>query len=93
MNINAYHNALRDQIELLKRRGKSNQLILHQVMPDETLDHTIISERTYKTRDWGDVVRIASGVNASWEPLPEIEIFLPTFLMVKQLRQSFGLDQ
>lgn len=44
---NPYHNALRQYCELQARRGLTGQYIRYQILPDEVLDHTLVSFRVY----------------------------------------------
>jgi hypothetical protein len=92
MNPNAYRNAIRDQIEFLRRESRANQYIFWQVMDDESNDPTLLSLRAYGTREHADVVMVACGVSGIWESLPTIEIILPPLLQIRQLRQLHGMD-
>lgn len=48
--LNPYHNAIRQYGELQARRGLTGQYIRYQVLPDEVLDHTLVSFRVYGVR-------------------------------------------
>jgi hypothetical protein len=91
MNHNAYRNAIRDLIELIKARGTSSQMIAWQIGEDEVNDPTLVSLRAYGSREHADVVMVACGVSGIWEPLPPIIIVMPKLLQVQQLRRQYGL--
>lgn len=88
MSQNAYRNAIRELIELLKKRGTSQQMIVWQIRADEAVDPTLISLRAYGTREHADVVMVAAGVSGIWERLPETEIVLPLLIQIRQLRRD-----
>ncbi|MEY2864683.1 MAG: hypothetical protein RLY58_2390 [Pseudomonadota bacterium] len=90
--MNAYRNAIRDQIEFLRRQKQSKQFLLWQIGADEAEDATLVSLRAYGTREHADVVMVACGVSGIWEVLPEVEVVLPTLLQIRQLRQLHGMD-
>lgn len=90
--LNPYHNAIRQYCELQAKRGLTGQYIRYQILPDEVLDHTLVSFRVYGVRTEADVVRVAAGVSGIWEPLPQIEIILPTALQLAQLKKEYGVE-
>lgn len=90
--FNDYRNAIRDLIDLLRRRGQSIQYISWQVNVDEVNDPTLLSFRAYGSREYSDVVMVACGTSFIFEQLPETEIILPTLLQIRQLRTLYGLS-
>ena len=90
--LNDYRNAIRDLIDLLRRRGQSSQFVRWQINLDEVNDPTLVSRRAYGTSEHVDVVQVACGTSGIWEQLPEIEIILPTISQIRQLRTLYGLS-
>ncbi len=88
---NPYLNALRHYCELQRKRGRTGQYIVYQILPDEVYDQTLVSQRVYGVRTESAVIRIAAGVSGIWEALPQIEIVLPTGLQLMQLKQLYGI--
>lgn len=91
MSQNAYRNAIRQQIDFLKRKGLSSQSIRWQVGSDEVDDATLVSQRAYGTREHADVVMVAAGTSGIWEPLPITIIILPTLGQVLALRKQYQI--
>lgn len=89
--INEYRNALRDLIQRLNNKGQANQVIVWQVLLDESLDASLLSQRAYGSRDFVDVVMVACGVNGIWEQLPLTKILLPQARLVLELRKRYGV--
>lgn len=89
---NAYRNAIRDLIELLKARGTSNQMIAWQIGEDEINDPTLVSLRAYGSRNHADVVMVACGVSGIWEQLPAVIVIMPQLAQVLQLRRKYGIE-
>lgn len=89
--MNAYRNAIRDTIELLKARATSSQMIVWQIGADEQFDPTLVSLRVYGSRDYADVVMVACGTNGIWERLPMIEVVMPKLAQVLHLRRQYDL--
>lgn len=89
---NAYRNAIRDLIELIKARGTSNQMIAWQVGEDEINDPTLVSLRAYGSRNHADVVMVACGTSGIWEQLPAVIIVMPQLAQVLQLRRKYGIE-
>jgi hypothetical protein len=89
--LNDYHNAIRHYCELQRKRGRTGQYIRYQILPDEVYDQTLVSQRVYGVRTEADVVQMAAGVNGIWEPLPQIEIILPTAMQLMQLKRAYGV--
>lgn len=75
--LNIYHNAIRDHVDLLYRRGRTDRLIAWEVGTDEIHDPTLIAFRAYKNRSYADVVMVCAGTNRIGEPLQRGIIFLP----------------
>ena len=92
MSQNAYRNAIRDLIELLKSRGTSNQMLAWQIGEDEVNDPTLVSLRAYGSRIHTDVVMVACGTSGIWEPLPTVVIVMPQLAQVMQLRRTYGIE-
>lgn len=92
MNHNAYRNAIRDLIELLKARGTSNQMIAWQIGEDEINDPTLVSLRAYGSRDHAAVVMVACGTSGIWESLPRAVVIMPQLAQVLQLRRKYGIE-
>lgn len=91
MSQNAYRNDLRDLIDLIKARGMSSQMVAWQIGTDEVHDPTLVSLRAYGSRDYVDVVMVASGTSGIWEPLPKVTIVMPQLPQVQQLRLKHGI--
>lgn len=90
-NLNAYRNAIRQQIQFLQRSGVAGQFIRWQVGSDEVDDATLLSQRAYGTREHTDVVMVAAGTSGIWEPLPRAIIILPTLAQVLALRKQYQI--
>ena len=75
--LNIYHNAIRDHVDLLYRRGRTDRLITWKVGSDEVHDPTLIAFRAYRDRNYADVVMVCAGTNRIGQPLPKDIIFLP----------------
>lgn len=86
---NNYLNAIRDHVNLLLRRGRTDQLIVWRVGSDEIHDPTLLARRAYGNPDYADVVMVCAGTNRISEPLPDRVIYLPQGRRVMQIRQSF----
>lgn len=89
--MNAYRNAIRDTIELLKARATSSQMIVWQIGTDEQFDPTLVSLRAYGSREYADVVMVACGTSGIWERLPTVEVVMPTLSQVRQLQRQYLL--
>lgn len=93
MNINHYHNAIRDLVNLMINKGKTGQIVKHSIGPDEIFDPTLVSLRVYGNRHDYDVVMVCAGTNGIWQELPQTDIFLPTkaqLFVLKKKYQVFG---
>lgn len=89
----SYHNHIRRLIDAAKKRGKSAEMLRHQIGVDEIHDPTLVSLRVYGNRHDYDVVMIAAGTSAIWQPLPQSLIYLPTakqLLLLKKRYQHWG---
>lgn len=91
MQLNNYHNAIRDLIHLLVSKGKTGQIIKYSVGRDEIHDPTLVSQRVYGNRYDYDVVMLCAGTDSIWQPLPQIEIYLPTKQQLFVLKKKYGL--
>jgi len=89
--LNEYHNAIRQTIDLAKRRGKSDQLYFYQVNEDEIHDAPLVSPRVYGARIYADVVRVACGVSYVSQPLPIRAIYLPVIGDILKLKKKYGV--
>ena len=87
--INIYHNAIRDHVDLLYRRGRTDRLIAWQVGNDEVHDPTLIAFRAYKNRSYADVVMVCAGTNRIGEPLPKEIIFLPVAVDLIAIKRKY----
>lgn len=92
MSHNAYRNAIRDLIELIKARGTSSQMLAWQIGEDEVNDPTLVSLRAYGSRTHTDVVMVACGTSGIWDPLPTVVIVMPQLAQVLQLRRTYGIE-
>ena len=92
MSRNAYRNAIRDLIELIKSRGTSSQMLAWQIGEDEVNDPTLVSLRAYGSRNHADVVMVACGTSGIWEQLPAVIIVMPQLAQVMQLRRTYGIE-
>lgn len=90
--LNEYHNAVRDTIVLLKKRGQANSMLLHEIKQDEQYDPTLVSLRVYKSRKFADVIRVACGVSHAGEPLPLQLIYLPPLAQIIGLKNKYGVN-
>lgn len=88
-----YHNQVRRLIDLAKKRGKSGELITHHVGADEIHDPTLVAFRVYGNRTDYDVVMMAAGTSAVWQPLPQKTIYLPTPKQLLLLKRKWGLNR
>lgn len=82
-----YLNQVRRLIDLAKQRGKSGELITHHIGTDEVHDPTLVAMRVYGNRMDYDVVMVASGTSAIWQPLPQKTIYLPTPMQLAALKR------
>lgn len=92
MSQNAYRNAIRDLIELIKARGTSSQMLAWQIGEDEVNDPTLVSIRAYGSRIHTDVVMVACGTSGIWEQLPAVIVIMPQLAQVLQLRRKYGIE-
>ena len=93
MPINEYLNEIRRVIELNQKKTNFGQkLFQYEVGVDELLDHSLISQRAYKTREHSDVVRIAAGASYFHEQLEQKIILLPVLAEIIRLRQEYGVN-
>lgn len=93
MSINEYLNEIRRVIELNKNKTNFNQkLFQYEIGVDETWDHSLISQRVYKTREHSDVVRIAAGASYFHEKLEQKIILLPALAEIIRLRREYGVN-
>lgn len=90
MITNAYHNAIRDILQIARTKGNSNAFIIHQIGSDEVHDPSLVSYRVYGNREDYDVVMVCAGTNAIWQPLPEKLIVLPTPTQLFQIKQKYN---
>ncbi|MDO4440587.1 MAG: hypothetical protein Q4B81_00205 [Moraxella sp.] len=86
---NNYHNQVRRLIDLAKKRGQSGELIAHQIGRDEVHDPTLVAMRIYGSRHDCDVVMIACGTSAIWQPLPQKVVHLPTPTQLLVLKRRY----
>lgn len=92
MSVNEYLIDIRRVIELNKNKAShANILFQYQVGIDEVYDHSLISERAYKTRRHSDVVRIACNASFFHEPLEEKIILLPRLSEIIRLQKLHGV--
>jgi hypothetical protein len=93
MAVNEYLNDIRRLIELNQNKaGQANVLFQYQIGIDEISDHSLISERVYKTRRHSDVVRIASNASFWHEKLEEKIILLPVLSEIIRLQKLHGVS-
>lgn len=93
MSLNEYHNDIRRLINKNKKRhGYGAVLFVYQVGRDEIYDASLVSQRAYKSRNHGDIVRIASGVSFAHESLPIQRIFLPNLAQIIALQKKHGVN-
>lgn len=88
-NLNIYHNAIRDHVDLLYRRGRTDRLIAWQVGNDEVHDPTLIAYRAYKNRNYADVVMVCAGTDRIGQPLPKDIIFLPAAVDLIAIKHKY----
>ena len=94
MSVNEYLNDIRHVIEQNREKvAYAGKLIAHQIGVDELYDHSLISDRVYKSRQYTDVVRLAAGASFSNEKLKEIYILLPTLNEIIKLKKKHGLGR
>lgn len=89
--INEYHNAIRDAIALAKKHGQAHTLLLHEIKEDERYDSALVSQRVYKNRQFGDVIRVACGTSHAGEALPLELIYLPPLAQIIGLKKKYGV--
>ncbi|SDC28969.1 hypothetical protein [Acinetobacter boissieri] len=87
--INAYRNAIRAHIEQVKARNQRHRLLIWDIQLDEAKDPTLLSFRAYGSRDYVDVVMVASGVSGIWEQLPLKRIALPLLVDIQALKNTY----
>lgn len=87
MIANTYHNDIRAHVDLLVRRGRTDQVIIWRVESDEVHDPTLIAHRVYGNRDYADIVMLCAGTNRISEPLPSRDIYLPLPRDLMQIRK------
>ncbi|HGW3984107.1 hypothetical protein ACRS5A_18330 [Acinetobacter baumannii] len=93
MAVNEYLIDIRRLIELNQNKADhANILFQYQVGIDEINDHSLISERAYKTRRHSDVVRIASNTSFFHETLEEKIILLPVLSEIIRLQKLHGVS-
>ena len=93
MISNSYHNAIRAHIDLLVRRGRTDQVIVWRVGSDEIHDPTLIAHRVYGNRDFADIIMLCAGTNRISEPLPEKNMYLPLPRDLVQIRKRHAINQ
>lgn len=89
MQLNLYHNAIRDLVNLMISKGKTGQIVKHSIGRDEIHDPTLVSLRVYGNRHDYDVVMVCAGTNSIWQALPEREIYLPTKAQLFMLKKKY----
>ncbi|MBF7696193.1 hypothetical protein [Acinetobacter rathckeae] len=87
--INAYRNAVRTHIEQVKAMNQRHRLMVWDIQPDEAKDPTLLSFRAYGSRDYVDVVIVASGVSGIWEQLPLKRVALPLLVDIQALKNTY----
>ncbi|WP_151765780.1 hypothetical protein [Acinetobacter colistiniresistens] len=88
--IHEFHNAVRKSVELEKKRSTiSKRIVLYTIGEDETLDHGLVSQRLYKTRNYQDVVRICCGISFAHEPLPIEMFYFPSVAELLRLKKLY----
>ncbi|MBJ9425217.1 hypothetical protein [Acinetobacter seifertii] len=93
MAVNEYLNDIRRLIELNQNKAdQARVLFQYQIGIDELYDHSLISERAYKTRLHSDVVRIASNASFWHETLEEKIILLPVLSEIIRLQKLHGVS-
>lgn len=90
---NTYLNAIRSEVDLLVRRGRTDQVIVWRVGDDEIHDATLIAWRVYGNRDYADVVMVCAGTNRISDPLPSRDIYLPKPQHLIQIRKRHMINQ
>lgn len=86
--IQEFHNALRQLVEMEKKRSLiSKKIVLYQIGEDELLDHGLVSQRLYKTRKYHDVVRVCCGCSFAHEKLPHEMVFFPSLKELLRLKK------
>ncbi len=85
MQYNKLHNAVRKHIE-----QEQDNVILWDVLQDESQDPTLLSLRAYGTREHADIVMITCGVSGVWQTLPCTRIVLPLLKDVIALKRQFN---
>jgi len=88
MLTNSYLNAIRNHVDVLKRRGRIDKLIVWEVTNDEVYDPTLIAMRVYGNRDDVDVIMLCAGTNRIGEAIPKRDIYLPLPISLMQIKNS-----
>ena len=85
---NNYQNAIRDHVDLLVRRGRTDALIVWNVGLDEKHDPTLIAHRAYNDRTLASIVMTCAGTNRIGELLPVKTIYLPKAQDVHRIKRQ-----
>lgn len=86
---NIYLNEVRAHVELYRRHGREDMLLIWDVTSDEVRDATTVALRAYSNRDDADVVIQCAGVNSIGDRLPARRIFMPTAASLAQIKAKF----
>lgn len=87
--LNEYQIALRQLIELARRRGKAHNLRFYQVQEDEVADPALISYRLYQSDVYVVEVKIACGISYAHELIPVQAFYFPTLQDILRLRLKY----
>lgn len=84
-------NAVRRFVEQEQKRSLiSHKLIAHEVGQDESLDHTLLSQRLYGKREYSQVVAVCCGVSFAFEPIPCRIYYFPTLTELLKIKKAYA---
>lgn len=86
---NIYLNEVRAHVELYRKHGREDRLLIWDVTSDEVRDATSVAIRAYGSRDDVDVVILCAGTNAIGDRLPNRRMFMPAPADLAQIKARY----